>query len=76
MARRSRRHVDRVRQSTPWQKKPSLALCRAIASVLWPGHPAGTAPISWSAWLFMLPFALGMLVLEELRKWFVRRQIG
>ncbi len=34
----------------------------------------GTAPIPWRVWLFILPFALGMLALEELRKWIVRRR--
>jgi len=33
----------------------------------------GTAPLAASAWLFVLPFALGMLVLEEVRKAVVRR---
>jgi sodium/potassium-transporting ATPase subunit alpha len=33
----------------------------------------GTAAIGFQAWLFMLPFALGMLALEELRKFLVRR---
>jgi magnesium-transporting ATPase (P-type) len=32
----------------------------------------GTAPLSLSTWLFMLPFALAMLLLEEGRKAFVR----
>jgi hypothetical protein len=32
----------------------------------------GTAPIPLSVWLVMLPFAGGMLVLEELRKGVVR----
>ena len=37
------------------------------------GHPLfGTAPISWSAWLIVLPFAVAMLMLEEARKAFVR----
>lgn len=35
----------------------------------------GTAPISWQVWLFVVPFALGMLLLEELRKWLVRRDV-
>lgn len=35
----------------------------------------GTAPISWQVWLFVVPFALGMLLLEELRKWWVRRDV-
>jgi len=33
----------------------------------------GTAPIGWSAWLIVLPFAAAMLVLEEARKAFIRR---
>ncbi|HUW28426.1 MAG TPA: cation-transporting P-type ATPase [Sulfuriferula sp.] len=36
----------------------------------------GTAPIGWEVWLFVLPFAAGMLVLEEARKWALRRWIG
>ena len=35
----------------------------------------GTAPISWQVWLFVVPFARGMLLLEELRKWWMRRKI-
>jgi magnesium-transporting ATPase (P-type) len=34
----------------------------------------GTAPIGPAVWLFTLPFALGMLLLEECRKWLVRRR--
>ena len=33
----------------------------------------GTAPIGWRAWLFVLPFAFGMLMLEEARKAVMRR---
>jgi sodium/potassium-transporting ATPase subunit alpha len=32
----------------------------------------GTASITWSAWLIVLPFAITMLTLEEARKAFVR----
>ena len=32
----------------------------------------GTAPIGWSAWLIVLPFAIAMLTLEEARKAFMR----
>lgn len=35
----------------------------------------GTAPIHLTIWLLMLPFALGMLILEEFRKWIVRKFI-
>jgi sodium/potassium-transporting ATPase subunit alpha len=33
----------------------------------------GTAPISGRVWLFMMPFAVALLGIEELRKWFGRR---
>ncbi len=36
----------------------------------------GTAEISGTVWLFMLPFAAGMLVAEELRKWVARAKAG
>jgi sodium/potassium-transporting ATPase subunit alpha len=32
----------------------------------------GTAPIPLAVWFFVLPFAMGMPVLEELRKWIMR----
>jgi len=32
----------------------------------------GTAPLDAGVWLFVLPFALAMLVAEEVRKWVVR----
>jgi calcium-translocating P-type ATPase len=36
----------------------------------------GTAPIPLVVWLFVIPFALAMLALEQLRKWVVRRWWG
>jgi len=33
----------------------------------------GTAPIPLTVWLFMIPFAIAMLALEEFRKLLVRR---
>ena len=37
------------------------------------GHALfGTAPIPAAVWVFMIPFAIGMIALEKLRKWFVR----
>lgn len=33
----------------------------------------GTAPIALDVWLFVIPFAFGMLALEEGRKWIARR---
>ena len=32
----------------------------------------GTAPISWGAWLIVLPFAIAMLAIEEVRKALIR----
>jgi magnesium-transporting ATPase (P-type) len=34
----------------------------------------GTAPLDAGAWLYMLPFALALLALEEARKWWLRRR--
>jgi magnesium-transporting ATPase (P-type) len=36
----------------------------------------GTAPIGTEVWLFVMPFALGMLMLEEARKWIARKLSG
>jgi sodium/potassium-transporting ATPase subunit alpha len=38
----------------------------------WGNTLFGTAPIAVVVWLFIIPFALGMLGLEELRKWVAR----
>ena len=38
----------------------------------WGNSLCGTAPIAPLVWLFILPFAIAMLVLEELRKWICR----
>jgi len=42
----------------------------------WANSLLGTAPIAGSVWLFIIPFAAGMLILEELRKWRAREQWG
>ena len=36
-------------------------------------HLFGTGTVDVSVWLFVIPFALGMVLLEEVRKWLVRR---
>jgi calcium-translocating P-type ATPase len=36
----------------------------------------GTAPIAWSVWLFVLPFAVGMFTLEEVRKLLLRFSVS
>ncbi|MES1204334.1 MAG: cation-transporting P-type ATPase [Pseudomonadota bacterium] len=38
----------------------------------WGNALFGTAPLPAAVWLFIVPFAVGMLALEELRKWLVR----
>jgi sodium/potassium-transporting ATPase subunit alpha len=50
-----------------------VALILLIDYTAWGNVIFGTAPISGRVWLFVMPFAVGLLVLEELRKWLVRR---
>jgi magnesium-transporting ATPase (P-type) len=45
-----------------------LLLILAIDYTPWGNLLFGAAPIGWRVWAFILPFAVGMLVLEELRK--------
>ncbi len=52
-----------------------IVLILLIDYTRWGNLIFGTAPIPKEVWLFVLPFALGMLVLEEFRKWVVRRRI-
>ena len=49
-----------------------IALILLIDYTPWGNALFGTAPIPLAVWLFIIPFALAMLALEELRKWFVR----
>ena len=49
-----------------------VTLIALIDYTPWGNAVFGTAPISAAVWLFIIPFALGMLALEESRKWFVR----
>ena len=51
-----------------------IILISLIVYTPWGNTIFGTAPIPARTWLFILPFAVAMLVLEELRKWFVRTQ--
>jgi hypothetical protein len=47
-----------------------------IAYTPWGNALIGTAPIGGEVWLFVLPFVIGLLALEEVRKWIVRRTGG
>jgi sodium/potassium-transporting ATPase subunit alpha len=50
-----------------------IALILLIDYTPWGNRLVGTAPISIDVWLYVVPFALAMLLLEELRKVLVRR---
>ena len=56
-----------------WGVALEFASLWAIGYTSWGNLVFGTAPPPDSLWLFLVPFALAMLVLEELRKWLVRR---
>ncbi|MEW5944532.1 MAG: cation-translocating P-type ATPase C-terminal domain-containing protein, partial [Pseudomonadota bacterium] len=58
-----------------WGIAAEIALILLIDYTPWGNLLFGTAPISMDVWLFVIPFALGMLALEELRKWVVRRKL-
>ena len=51
-----------------------IALILLIDYTPWGNTIFGTAPIPAVTWLFIIPFALAMLALEELRKWIVRKK--
>ena len=52
-----------------------LLVIMAIDYTTWGNLLFGAAPIELRVWMFFLPFAAGMLILEELRKLVVRRYI-
>ena len=51
-----------------WGIALEIALVLVIVYTTWGNVIFGTAPIALEVWLFVLPLALGMLLLEELRK--------
>ena len=51
-----------------WGIALEIALVLVIVYTTWGNLIFGTAPLSLEVWLFVLPLALGMLLLEELRK--------
>jgi sodium/potassium-transporting ATPase subunit alpha len=53
-----------------------IVLIALIDYTPWGNRLFGTAPIPAAVWVFMVPFAVGMLALEELRKWLVRGRLG
>jgi sodium/potassium-transporting ATPase subunit alpha len=49
-----------------------IVVVAAIDYTPWGNFIFGTAPLGVHDWLFLLPFAAGLLVAEEVRKWLVR----
>ena len=41
----------------------------------WGNALLGTAPVGVGVWVFIIPFAAGMFILEELRKWLARKRL-
>ncbi|MGZ8189271.1 MAG: HAD-IC family P-type ATPase, partial [Methylosarcina sp.] len=56
-----------------WGVALEIALILMIDYTPWGNLIFGTAPIDLKVWLFMLPFALGLILLEEGRKWLMSR---
>ncbi|SJM89349.1 ATPase, P-type (Transporting), HAD superfamily, subfamily IC [Crenothrix polyspora] len=52
-----------------WGIALEITLVGLIDYTRWGNTLFGTHPLAAEVWLFILPFALGMLLLEELRKW-------
>ena len=52
----------------------ALILIALIVYTPWGNAVFGTAPLAAEVWLFALPFAVAMLVLEEGRKALMRRR--
>ncbi|MBS0371641.1 MAG: cation-transporting P-type ATPase [Proteobacteria bacterium] len=53
-----------------------IGLLALIAYTPWGNALFGTAPLPWPVWLDLLPWAAGMLVVEEARKFVVRRRLA
>ena len=56
-----------------WGVILEITLIVLIDYTSWGNGIFGTAPISAKVWLFVLPFGIVLLTLEEQRKWLVRR---
>ena len=53
-----------------------IAIIVAIDYTPWGNHLFGTAPLDWATWEYMLPFSGAMLLLEEGRKYWVRKGVN
>jgi sodium/potassium-transporting ATPase subunit alpha len=56
-----------------WGVMLEIAMILLINYAPWVNVLLGTSPVAGAVWLFIVPFAAGLLVLEEVRKWIVRR---
>jgi calcium-translocating P-type ATPase len=52
-----------------------IAILLLINYTPWANSLLGTAPIGASVWGVVIPFAAGMLILEEARKWLARKRL-
>ena len=52
-----------------------IAILLLINYAPWANSLLGTAPIGEAVWVFIIPFAVGMFILEELRKMLARKKL-
>jgi sodium/potassium-transporting ATPase subunit alpha len=52
-----------------------ITILLLIAYTPWGNSLLGTAPVGEKVWRIIIPFAIGMFLLEELRKWLARRRL-
>jgi sodium/potassium-transporting ATPase subunit alpha len=52
-----------------------IAVLLLISYTPWGNALLGTAPVGEKVWAVVIPFAAGMIILEELRKWLARRRL-
>lgn len=57
-----------------WGVMLEVAMVLLINYTPWGNLLLSTSPVAGAVWLFIMPFAAGLLALEELRKWLVRRR--
>ena len=58
-----------------WGVVLELVILLLINYAPWGNSLLGTAPVEAAVWGFVIPFAAGMFILEELRKWFARERL-
>ena len=52
-----------------------IVILLAINYTPWGNSLLGTAPLGADVWGYVIPFAAGMFILEEVRKWIVRKKL-